>query len=180
MIHRCDGKKVYLSPYMFNDTIRESVLKWYNDQSFVNWIGRSNKVDTIEDIKEWEKTHVLNKDACHFLVYTQVDDTLIGRCAISKISPTSGSFDVVVGEVDYQSKGYGTDLVATMVKFGFEQLGYHRLALCLAKENERAHKCYKKVGFRDCGIEHEVVWFNNGWQDLIQMEYLMDWYKKER
>jgi diamine N-acetyltransferase len=48
-----------------------------------------------------------------------------------------------------QDKGYGTEAIRTMVRYGMEILGLHRIFLKVYPHNARAIHVYKKCGFRE-------------------------------
>ncbi len=75
---------------------------------------------------------------------------------------------VTIGLREYWSHGYGTDAVATMVRYLFEQLGLQRVYLHTLTWNYRAQACFKRVGFR---VVSEV---RRGGYDFIYMEILPD------
>ena len=54
-----------------------------------------------------------------------------------------------------QGQGLGTEAVALMARFLFEQRGHHRLTIDPAAANHRAIRCYEKVGFRRVGVLRE-------------------------
>jgi RimJ/RimL family protein N-acetyltransferase len=49
--------------------------------------------------------------------------------------------------VVWWNKGYGTEAVELMVKYGFEMLNMHRIWLRVFERNKRAIRTYEKVGF---------------------------------
>lgn len=51
-----------------------------------------------------------------------------------------------------QGQGFGTEAVALLARFLFEQHGHHRLTIDPAAVNQRANRCYEKVGFRRVGV----------------------------
>ncbi len=51
-----------------------------------------------------------------------------------------------------QGQGFGTEAVALLARFLFEQRGHHRLTIDPAAVNQRAIRCYEKVGFRRVGV----------------------------
>ena len=55
----------------------------------------------------------------------------------------------------FQDRGLGTDTVRTMARYLIEERGHHRLIIDPAAQNERAIRCYEKVGFRRVGIMRE-------------------------
>ena len=51
-----------------------------------------------------------------------------------------------------QGQGLGTEAVALLARFLFEQRGHHRLTIDPAAANHRAIRSYEKVGFRRVGV----------------------------
>lgn len=54
-----------------------------------------------------------------------------------------------------QGRGLGTDAVRTLARYLTGTLGHHRLVIDPAADNERAIRCYRRVGFRPVGIMRE-------------------------
>ena len=55
---------------------------------------------------------------------------------------------ITIGDRDYWSQGYGTDAVATMLRYLFEELGLRRVFLHTLTWNHRARECFLRAGFR--------------------------------
>jgi len=58
---------------------------------------------------------------------------------------------ITIGERDYWSKGYGTDLLQAFVKYLFETLAFDRIYLKTLDWNVRAQRAFEKSGFRRYG-----------------------------
>lgn len=52
----------------------------------------------------------------------------------------------------FQGQGAGTEAVALLAGFLFRERGHHRLTIDPAAANDRAIRCYTKVGFRPVGV----------------------------
>jgi aminoglycoside 6'-N-acetyltransferase len=52
----------------------------------------------------------------------------------------------------FQGRGAGAEAVALLARFLFDRRGHHRLTIDPAAANERAIRCYAKVGFRPVGV----------------------------
>ncbi|MBA3788129.1 MAG: GNAT family N-acetyltransferase [Actinobacteria bacterium] len=62
--------------------------------------------------------------------------------------------DLFLG-TQFQDRGLGTDAVRTMARYLVRERGHHRLIIDPAADNERAIRCYEKIGFRRVGIMRE-------------------------
>ena len=88
----------------------------------------------------------------HFAIET-VDGKHIGNCSYYNINKTKGEAElgIMIGNRDYWDKGYGTDVVATLVSYIFRQIKLKRIYLKTLALNTRAQKCFTKCGFTPYG-----------------------------
>ena len=84
------------------------------------------------------------------------------------------SVDLFLG-APYHDRGLGTDTVRTMVRHLIDDRGHRRLTIDPAAHNERAIRCYEKVGFKRVGILREYWLDADGvWRDGLLMDLLAD------
>jgi aminoglycoside 6'-N-acetyltransferase len=80
--------------------------------------------------------------------------------------------DLFLG-VPFQNRGLGTDTVRTLARHLVRDLGHHRLTIDPAAHNERAIRCYEKVGFRRVGVMREYWRDADGfWRDGVLLDLL--------
>jgi aminoglycoside 6'-N-acetyltransferase len=73
----------------------------------------------------------------------------------------------------YQGRGLGTDAVRTMARHLIADRGHHRLTIDPAAHNERAIRCYEKVGFKRVGVMREYWLDADGvWRDGLLLDML--------
>jgi RimJ/RimL family protein N-acetyltransferase len=77
----------------------------------------------------------------------------IGNCTCYDINEDKGEaqLGIMIGNRDYWDKGYGTDVVATMVNHIFLNTNLRRIYLKTLDWNIRAQKCFQNGGFTPCG-----------------------------
>jgi RimJ/RimL family protein N-acetyltransferase len=56
--------------------------------------------------------------------------------------------------------------------YGFKALNLHNILLRVYDYNERARKCYEKIGFKQIGIRREALYRNLKRQNIIIMDIL--------
>jgi RimJ/RimL family protein N-acetyltransferase len=61
-----------------------------------------------------------------------------------------GTLGIIVNAADV-SRGYGTDAIKALVRYAFESLGLRKVYLDVADGNDRAMRCYDRVGFSRIG-----------------------------
>jgi aminoglycoside 6'-N-acetyltransferase len=73
----------------------------------------------------------------------------------------------------FQDRGLGTDTVRTMARYLVDERGHHRLTIDPAAANERAIRCYEKIGFRRIGVMREYWLDPEGvWRDGMLLDLL--------
>lgn len=110
---------------------------------------------------------------CRFVITERDADEPIGVTGINgyTLSAPRGMMFISLS-ADHWGKGYGTEAVELICRYGFDGLGLHRIFLGTFGFNERAAAAYRKVGFVEEGRIRDL-WFRAGrWYDDIQMGLL--------
>lgn len=79
---------------------------------------------------------------------------------------------IVIGEKDRWGKGYGREAMALMMRFGFHELGLHRIELEVFETNPRAMKTYQALGFVQEGVRRESVFMGGRFLDCVRLGML--------
>lgn len=74
---------------------------------------------------------------------------MVGNCGLFKIDwrNRSAGLGISIGDRDCWSQGIGAKAIRLLLDHGFGSLNLHRIWLQVFAENERAVRCYEKVGF---------------------------------
>lgn len=77
----------------------------------------------------------------------------IGNCSYYNIDKFRGETElgIMIGDRDYWDRGYGADVVSTLVDHIFSKMDISRIYLKTLDWNKRARNCFKKCGFFPCG-----------------------------
>lgn len=107
----------------------------------------------------FDKSGTNSANSIEFHLRTLADDILIGFVALFGIEWNNqcGKMAIGIGNPDFRNKGYGTDALRLILRYGFQELNLHRIGLDVISYNERAIHAYKKVGFRVEGQLRESV-----------------------
>ena len=108
---------------------------------------------------------------------------LIGNCgydSIDHVNQTAG-IGIFIGNKKYWNKGYGTEALILLMDFGFKALNLHNIFLNVYSFNERAIRCYEKIGFKIIGRKRESLLRGKERHDNILMDILYDeFYEKNK
>jgi ribosomal-protein-alanine N-acetyltransferase len=102
-------------------------------------------------------------------VFREEDDALVGGVTLSNVRrgvALTASLGYWAGE-RYASKGYITAAVAAIVRYGFEDLGLHRIEAACQPDNIASRRVLEKAGFAQEGMARAYLKINGGWRDHI-------------
>ncbi|AGL21020.1 GNAT family N-acetyltransferase [Actinoplanes sp. N902-109] len=107
------------------------------------------------------------------VVTSREDGTVLGHVALfgATVHSRAATFAIMIGP-PHQGRGYGTEATRLMLRYGFAELGLHRIQLGVMAYNERGIAAYKKAGFVEEGRAREAVHRNGTWYDQVHMGIL--------
>lgn len=170
-----DGKRIYFRPLELED---EPILRrWINHPQ--NWVTLL-RCTPQNGVREREWIENLGKDPNEVVVgvAAKQGDVLIGSAGLHGLQSVhrAATFGILIGELEYQGRGFGTEATALMVRYGFEVLNLNRIGLDVFANNPRAIKVYERSGFVLEGRQRQR-WFKNG-QYIDSLHYAIlreDW-----
>lgn len=172
MPHRfLEGKSIYLSPHDLADI--DVYLKWFNDPEVKQTLLVRHAV-TRQAEEEFLRKAGKPPHFNFFAIHLQSNNQLIGTCDLKVVDWPSrvGSLGIAIGEKSKWSKGYGTEAVALLLKYGFTALNLHRVQLEVFADNSRGIRCYEKCGFTHEGRRREADFFEGKYRDVLMMGML--------
>jgi RimJ/RimL family protein N-acetyltransferase len=105
-------------------------------------------------------------------VALKTDGQLIGAC---HAGITHEHMQACIGYVyhkDWWGQGYATEAARALVRFGFEQLGLHRIYASCDAENIGSARVLEKAGMRQEGRFLQAVWTRGQWRDQLRYAIL--------
>jgi RimJ/RimL family protein N-acetyltransferase len=124
--------------------------------------------------EQWFEAQLQDDSGHVFVIETLKDGVPIGNLdlhAIDWVNRSAGC-GVSICERTYWNQGYGTDALRTLLRFGFEELNLHRVFLQVFDFNERAIRCYEKIGFRHEGRLRQARFVEGRYVDELIMGLL--------
>lgn len=167
------GEKIYLSPLCVEDA--EKYTKWLNDFAVSDGLGRSGKLMTVEEEKQWIEQCYKDGDF-YFAIVKLENDELLGNCGIHDINyrDRTATIGIFIGEENNRNNGYGADALQLLLDYGFHYLNLNNMMLNVFSFNERAIACYKKVGFQEFGRRRKSYFLNGKYYDNVYMDILAE------
>jgi RimJ/RimL family protein N-acetyltransferase len=175
-IKKMVGQKCYLSPMDINDA--EKYATWLNDLEVTTFTKLAPQSITIE--KEKEILSSLSKFHNYSIVDKQ-NDQLIGSCGLLDIDDIhkSAEIGIIIGDKNYWNKGYGTEALSLLIDYSYKFLNLYNILLRVYSINEKAIRCYEKIGFKKIGERRKALRRNLQTFNFIYMDIIPeDFYKK--
>lgn len=159
------------------------VLYAFRTDEEVNYWGTGGYGDALPTLPEFEEQFRSQRalDARrHFAIEVEDEDgpVVIGWISFRGLDRISrrATIGMAIGDKRYWGHGYGTEVVRQFVRFLFTSYNLHRIDIDTFADNERAIRCYKKVGFVEEGRLRKALWTTNGYRDQVMMGLLReDW-----
>lgn len=171
--YRIDGKSIYLR-FVLESDFDEYYAFLQDPES--NRLTGTQTVFTHEDVSTWiKKISVIHDDRVDFMIFSKDSDHFLGEVVLNEIDSINRSANIRVGiNLQHSSKGYGTEAMMLMLRYGFEKLKLHRIHLGVYAFNPRAIHVYEKIGFQREGILRDDLYLDGEYHDMIMMAILED------
>lgn len=163
------GKRVSLRQIEPEDC-NSFYVTWLNDPDVIRYMETKWSEQTIESITQFVKTQRDSIDSVLFAIINNETGRHIGNIKIGPIHPHYKHADIsyFIGDKTCWNKGLATEAVRLVCRFGFEELGLHRIEAGAYDVAKSSQAILLKNGFRKEGIFKEQVFFENRWIDVYR------------
>jgi [ribosomal protein S5]-alanine N-acetyltransferase len=175
-------KRLVLRPFTADD--RPAVLHYQRDPRylrFYHWDDRTPDavqafVQRFLDAQAEEPRRIFQ-----LAITLRGDNRLIGNCGVRM--ETAGAREAELGyelDPDYWGNGYATEAARAMLRWGFAELGLHRIAAQCIAENMASARVLQKLGLQLEGRLRENVWMKGRWWDTLVFAILdREWRERD-
>lgn len=153
--------------------------RWWGDpewQVFQQQTVRPQPDGPAQDLfRRWSTND--SGSAVGFSVETLTSGEFVGHVTLwgASLPTRSATLGIIIGPA-HVGRGYGTDAVRVIARYGFRAMGLHRIGLAVAAFNGRGRSAYEKAGFQVEGVRREAVFTDGAFTDEVLMGLLrQDW-----
>jgi RimJ/RimL family protein N-acetyltransferase len=166
--------RINLRPLRKSDS--HLLYQWITDRDLVRFNSAYFPVSESDHGAWIEKMMRKHSDLVIFVVEENEEKNAIGTCQLFNINwvHRNAELKIRIGDKEYLGKGYGSEAVSMLTRFGFNDLNLHRIYLQVFASNQRAVNAYKKCGFKQEGVARESAFINGYWENIITMGILED------
>ncbi len=164
------------------ETRARAEIRWQRDTEYHRLIdGDPAQLISEKKSKEWfdqQAEEGPKSERYSFSVRTLAEDKYIGFLSLwVDLIHSEAWVGLGIGEREFWSKGYGTDMMRLCLQYAFMELGLARVSLALHEYNPRALRSYEKCGFRLEGrtrqdVRREGKRHDSLWMGILREEWL--------
>lgn len=170
------GQRVTMRPLAVNDFRQWSEVRQRNGEWLTVWEPSRfpHQPDPTTD-KSAFASRCLQRDrdrgtgvAFQFGLF--VDGEVAGEVNLNNIIRGAMQSSTIGYWIDqaHAGHGYTVEGVALVMQFAFEQLGLHRVEVCIVPRNERSRRIMEKLEIREEGIAQRYLEINGVWEDHVR------------
>jgi len=159
----------------------EEIFKIYSDPKVAkyDWFTPINTKDDALSIINHYKNEFKNKEEITWGVARKSDNKIIGYCSLGSFDDDSIRSEIGYGfNRDEWNKGYATETIKVLVKFGFDVMNFHRIEATVTIGNDASIKALKKANFIQEGIFRERTVMKGEFVDDVILAILKKDYKR--
>jgi diamine N-acetyltransferase len=164
-----EGKLIALGP-LRRDLI-PTYQRWHNNVATLRTYALPLPT-TLEQEEALYTELTTASDKVLFTVYERASWQPVGTTYLTDIDHRhrSAEFGVLIGDVIWRGKGYGTETASLMLDYAFTALGLHSVMLTVYAFNLAGRRAYEKAGFREVGRRRQSHWMGGHYWDEIIMD----------
>jgi len=153
----------------------ERAYGWVNDREVTQYLMLRYPMSRAQEEKYLEETSAQGSGFGDVRLAIETKEGVhIGMTGLHRARPDDrgAELGIMIGDKSFWSSGYGTDTVQTLLRFAFDQMNLHKVALGVFEFNQRAMACYRKCGFVDEGRFREEYFQDGRYWDVVRMSLL--------
>lgn len=137
----------------------ERYVQWLNDPEVNRFLETRWEKQDLESITDFVRGQRENHHSILFAITLTDSGRHIGNIKIGPVHPHYFHADIsyFIGEKDLWGKGCATEAIGLVCRFGFEELGLHRIEAGTYEEAVGSQKALLKNGFQREGVFREQV-----------------------
>ena len=154
------------------------VLAYQRDSSYYQYYTWTSR--TEDDVRKFVRNYVDQqlvrpRRKIQLAIALPDDPRVIGNCGIRRKPDNQWEGDIGYELAqDHWNRGYATEAAQAMVRFGFQELGLHRISAWCIADNAASARVLEKVGMRQEGRLRENRYFKERWWDTLLYALLKD------
>jgi|GEM_PF-114921 len=155
-------------------------LEWLNDEEITKYLPFELPY-SAEDAKGFFAQCNETFEGLFLTICDRTTNEPIGHASLefSNDKKTAAKFGIYLGAKELWGQGYGSAVVAALLKIAFTLLQVEKVALTVFSENLSAIKMYERAGFRTIGEARKEIKKGETFYDALLMEILHEKWEEQ-
>ena len=151
------------------------VRRWMDDPELRTLVGATSALSEEEAAKWFERVGN-DPSRIWYAIVVDEDDAVVGEAGLLRLVPEWRTTDmtIIIGEPDRRGKGYGSEAGRLLLDLAFNYLGLHRVAIGVVGFNDGALSFWRRLGFREEGVQRQGYFHDGAFHDFVMMSVLED------
>jgi len=164
-----EGPRLCLRPMCLTDA-EGPYLGWMNDPQVSRHLESRFNVHSRDDLRDFIRRTLEDFRYVFFAICLRESMRHVGNIKLGPIVQPHRLADIglLIGEVDCWGKGFATEAIRLMSRYGFDQLGLHKLTAGCYSTNMASARAFEKAGF-----VIEAIRPSHFLQDGVFVDYVM-------
>lgn len=166
-----DGDTVRLRAWSEPDL--PALLRWRNDVALQAQLLARARGSNEAQVREWLRERTAGTNL-FFIVADRHTDAALGYLQFTGFDPVDSRADlgICLGS-EAQGRGVGSEALRLAFVYLHQTWNLRKLSLRVRSDNERAMRCYRRLGFEACGLLREHVRLEGSWCDVVLMDLFL-------
>ena len=110
------------------------------------------------------------------------DGAFIGEVSLGSVQrgPFQSAFVGYWVDAEHAGQGYAPEGVAIILRYGFEELGLHRIEAAIVPRNTASRRVMGKLGLREEGLAERFLQIRGVWEDHVRYAITVEEWDKRR
>jgi ribosomal-protein-alanine N-acetyltransferase len=147
---------------------------WLRDLDVVRYIGRDELLagNPFSEVEDYVKQLWSNENCWFLAVYHSESGTFIGTAKINFFNERGrrngvGDIGIMLGARDFWGQGLATDVLRTVSKFAFDELGARKLSAGAMSPNAAVVKAFLRIGYVEEGRLRQQLSIEGGYCEHV-------------
>jgi RimJ/RimL family protein N-acetyltransferase len=152
------GERIRLSALLESDAA--VMQKWFDDVYFMRHYDMVPAIPkSLKAVSELIENYGSSGESCVFAIRPVDSDQIIGVAGFDEIIWSNGTATLFIGIGDQslRGKGLGKEALRLLLDFGFSELNFHKVQLCVLEYNAPAIRLYEGGGFVREGAYRQFI-----------------------
>lgn len=167
-----ENKRIYLRALEPDDYLTS--IKWRKDDEIWGQLCGIKYYVSENYEKRWVEDAIIDTTKIRLAICLKENDLYIGNVYITDINQVtrSGTSHILIGNKTCWGKGYATEAYKELLKYAFNERGFHRIVAHVLEDNKASFSLHIKCGFIQEGINRKAVFKNGRWQNQFVFSIL--------